>query len=195
MHRFLFSIAFHSSILICFLSSSPVVILKKEPSVHAEVFDEDFPVNVADVKDLEFQAIPPSGQTRSPFRPSDAVSTSCSEGFDNVAFEGFPPTNSSHHATFCIPNMCLFFFLPFEKCNQPKGVAKRTVRHQSVGRSRKENLSAFNCRNPTRQSRSFLMTRPTPSRAYPLWRPIKNSRVSKLNKFNSGSVKCRRSVA
>ena len=136
----------------------------------------------------------PSGHTRLPFRPSDAVSTSCSEGFDNVAFEGFPPTNSSHHATFCIPNMCLFLS-SFEKCNQTKGVAKRTVRHQSVGRSRKENLSAFNCRNPTRQSRSFLMTRPTPSRAYPLWRPIKNSRVSKLNKFNSGSVKCRRSVA
>ena len=91
--------------------------------------------------------------------------------------------------------ICVCFFLLFEKCNQSKGVAKRTVRHQSVGRSRKENLSAFNCRNPTRQSRSFLMTRPTPSRAYPLWRPIKNSRVSKLNKFNSGSVKCRRSVA
>ena len=148
MHRFLFSIAFHSSILICFLSSSPVVILKKEPSVHAEVFDEDFPVNVADVKDLEFQAIPPSGQTRSPFRPSDAVSTSCSEGFDNVAFEGFPPTNSSRHERFvyqiCV---CFFFFLLKNVTNQRELRNVQSATSPSVVRGRKT------CQHSTAETR------------------------------------------
>ncbi len=93
-------------------SSSPVVSLKRMTTkkelrhhqVHrtteAQIFDEELPVRATDIKDVEFQPTPirqpTTKQFKSPVlmsrRPTDnSISYSSSDGFDNVAFEGFTP--------------------------------------------------------------------------------------------------------
>lgn len=109
---FLFQIYGHHIIDWQYGSSSPVVSLrmttKKEPQVHqaseAQVFDEELPVIATDIKDIEFQPTPirqpatkqqQQQQFKSPVfmssrRPTNnSISFSSSDGFDNVAFEGF----------------------------------------------------------------------------------------------------------
>ena len=104
-------------------SSSPVVGLrmatKKELHLHrahqatgAQIFDEELPVIATDIKDVEFQPTPvrqpATKQFKSPVfmsrRPTDnSISYSSSDGFDNVAFEGFPHFFFLNHMTpFCL---------------------------------------------------------------------------------------------
>ena len=157
-------------------SSSPVVSLrtttKKEPQVHqaseTQVFDEELPVIATDIKDVEFQPTPirqpatkqQQQQFKSPVfmssrRPTNnSISFSSSDGFDNVAFEGFltlPKISASlNHwrQTFCTWSM------------SKDQIAECTVRPD---RPVIINNSSSHYRNLTRPSRSFITTKSTQS--------------------------------